>query len=373
MRIGVLIIAHSPQTADPRDVYEQWLEVALEAERLGFWSAWTTQHHFQSERSYRPFGLSAEEWPTVDYDLAADPLTMLTWVAAKTSRIRLGTAVTVPLWDHPVLVAERAAMLDVLSDGRLELGLARGSGFREIEMFGVPEDAEAAKRKFAESVEIIRGLWSGEPFTYSGEFYDIREVAMLPKPKQQPAPIWIGASSPGTAEYAARVGLPYATTTWPLVDIATHRVKREAYVAAAQESGLDTAELYCPHYLYLYCGESDEEAEETARRYMAEYQYVLEAHYQHSARPGRLDHGADPKGLESVARITDETLATQPIGSPQTIIEKLETYRQELDLNYLVLNVGWGGMPTELTAASLRRFAEHVAPHFAPEGMFAPV
>jgi alkanesulfonate monooxygenase SsuD/methylene tetrahydromethanopterin reductase-like flavin-dependent oxidoreductase (luciferase family) len=364
MKIGLLAIAHSPAGGDPETAYQQWLDLALEAERLGFWSVWTTQHHFGTERDYRPFGVSEDEWPTVDYDLAVDPLTMLTWVAANTTRVRLGTAVSVPVWDHPVLVAERAAMLDVLSGGRLELGVARGAGFREIEVFDVPRDDDSARRKFWEAVEIIRRAWTGEPFAFSGEFYDVRELIMVPKPKRQPVPLWIGASSDATAAYAAKIGLPYATTTWPLVDLAAHRAKRDAYLAAAAETGLDTSGFEYPHYLFMYCGESDEEALETARHYITQFQYILEAHYQHARNPNRRFFGVQSNELAGVERVTRATLETQPIGGVETVIEKLKVYERELGLNYLVVNVGWGGMPHAQTVASLRRFAEHVAPHF---------
>jgi alkanesulfonate monooxygenase SsuD/methylene tetrahydromethanopterin reductase-like flavin-dependent oxidoreductase (luciferase family) len=362
LKIGVMAISHCPVATDSRSAYETWLEIGLEAERLGLWSYWTTQHHFGSERDYRPYGVSEEVWQATDYDLAPDPLTLLTYLAAKTTTLRLGTAVSILNWDDPLRIAERAAMLDVLSGGRLELGVGRGNGFREQVAFGVPVDVEVASRRFREGVEVIRRAWSEEPFSYKGEFYEYPDLIMLPRPTRQPAPLWIGAASDRTAAWAAEQQLPYATVTWPLIALEAHASKRAAFLASADEHGVDVDGWEHPHFLYMHCAETDEEARAVAGHSIEQFQYILEAHYQHSEGRARIFFGADTAKL-TVDGVTEQTLETQPIGSPTTILERLRAYQDAVDLNYLVLNVGFGDMPLETTIASLRMFVNEVAPH----------
>jgi alkanesulfonate monooxygenase SsuD/methylene tetrahydromethanopterin reductase-like flavin-dependent oxidoreductase (luciferase family) len=355
-----MAISHCPVSSDSASAYDTWLGIGLEAERLGLWSYWTTQHHFGSERDYRPYGVSEEVWPTTDYDLAPDPLTLLAFLAAKTTTLRLGTAVSILNWDDPLRIAERAAMLDVLSDGRLELGVGRGNGFREQVAFGVPADLDAATRRFREGVEVIRRAWTGEPFSYAGEFYDYSNLIMLPRPTRQPAPLWIGAASDTTAAWAAEQRLPYATVTWPLIDLEAHAAKRAAFLAAAERHEVDANGWEFPHFLYMHCAETDAEARAVAAHCIEQFQYILDAHYQHSAGRRRIFFGTDTADL-TVDRVTRQTLETQPIGSPRTVIERIRAYQEAVDLNYLVLNVGFGDMPLATTIDSLRLFMSEVA------------
>jgi alkanesulfonate monooxygenase SsuD/methylene tetrahydromethanopterin reductase-like flavin-dependent oxidoreductase (luciferase family) len=362
MKIGAMAISHCPVASDSATAYKTWLDIGLEAERLGLWSYWTTQHHFGSERDYRPYGVSEDVWQTTDYDLAVDPLTLLTYLAAKTTTLRLGTAVSILNWDDPLRIAERAAMLDVLSGGRLELGVGRGNGFREQVAFDVPADVEAASRRFREGVEVIRRAWSQEPFSYEGEFFNYSNLIMVPRPARQPAPMWIGAASDRTAAWAAEQGMPYATVTWPLIDLSAHAAKRAAFQASADEHGVDVTGWEIPHFLYMHCAETDAEAQEVAGHCIEQFQYILEAHYQHSEGRHRIFFGTDTQEM-TVERVTKQTLETQPIGSPKTIIERIEAYKEACGLNYLVVNIGFGDMAPETTIASLRRFVADVAPH----------
>src|SRR6185503_383593 len=104
--------------------------------------------HFGSDRGYRPHDVSVEEYVDTDYDMASEPMMLLTYVAAQTKRLRLGTAVAILHWDHPIRVLERAVTLDALSGGRVELGVGRGAGFREQILYDVPLDQGVNYRKF---------------------------------------------------------------------------------------------------------------------------------------------------------------------------------------------------------------------------------
>jgi alkanesulfonate monooxygenase SsuD/methylene tetrahydromethanopterin reductase-like flavin-dependent oxidoreductase (luciferase family) len=346
---------------------DEWIRVGVEAERLGYWSYWTTEHHFASDRNYHPYGTTDDEYPITDYDMAADPFLLLTYLAAKTKTLRLGTAVSILHWDHPIRIVERAAMLDVLSGGRLELGVGRGVGFRETQVFGVPTDPATNSRRYYEAVEILRRAWSGEEFSFDGEFYQVPPITVTPQPERQPIPIWMGSASDDSAAFAGREGLPYATVTWPLTGMKNYKHKKEVYEEAAAEAGQDIAQHSIPHYLYTYCAESEQEAAEMGYKHMIQFQYIVEAHYEFGRKheENKLGHNADIRHqLDELAR---HPVEHHMIGTPAQLIERLHEFKREVDLNYLVLNVHYGGMPLEATLKSLRLFSEKVMPHFADD------
>jgi alkanesulfonate monooxygenase SsuD/methylene tetrahydromethanopterin reductase-like flavin-dependent oxidoreductase (luciferase family) len=366
MRIGVLQTASSLSAAAPGDALRRFTRVSIEAERLGYFSTWTTHHKYGSSPSYRPNEVSVEDYPDTDYDMATDPLTLLAYVAAQTKRIRLGTAVVILHWEHPLNVAERAAMVDALSGGRLEFGVGRGAGFRETEVFEVPLDGDVNNRKFQEMVDIIRAAWSGEPFRHEGEFFRFPELILRPRPVQQPAPLLIATTGVESTRWAAERGIPYATITWTLADADEYRQKRIAYKTAADAAGFDPSSMPLPHVILFYCGESDAEAEDTAYRYLITYQHILEHHYEwqrdHPKQPARL--AAGPQAWELIEAMARLPIEQHIIGGPDTCRERMEFWRDEIGVDYVVLNTGFGLMPEELTVASLRRFATHVMPQF---------
>ena len=353
--------------ADHKRIMEEFVDSGVQAERLGYWSLWVTEHHFASDRSYRPFDVSEDEYKTTDYDLSVDPLQMLTYLAAKTTDLRVGTAVVITHWDHPVRIAEKASILDNFSNGRVELGVGRGAGFREMELFDVPLEPGANNRRYHEAIEIIRGLWTGEPFAFDGEFYKLpANLQMVPRPVQPDVPLWIGSASLESAGWAARQNLPYATITWPLTQIDVYRQKAALFREAAAEVNWDISNVYNPHVLFMYCGETDEEAQETAYHYMKQFQYIIEQHYENL-----LDHGQDRVVFAATSEMfrNVDGLARFPIehhiiGSPETCAERIDWFQRELGVNYFLLNIGWGAMPHEQTIKSMERLASKVMPRF---------
>jgi alkanesulfonate monooxygenase SsuD/methylene tetrahydromethanopterin reductase-like flavin-dependent oxidoreductase (luciferase family) len=341
------------------------VQTATEGERLGYASMWTSQHHFASDASYRPFDLAEDEWPTTDYDLVPDALTMLAHVAGRTETIRLGSAVSVPHWDNPMLLAERAAIVDVVSGGRLDLALGRGVGFREYEVFDVPQDEGVNTRKFREAVELMRTAWESEEFTFAGEFFKLPRLHMLPRPIQEKLPAFIGAASVGSARWAAELGWPYATITWPLTDFDAYKEKMTAFRETYREAWPDSPVPDVPHVFYTYCAETDAEAAEATYRRMCEFQYIVENHYE-KAR-GRFIGGtsAQANDLERVGQLARFPVENHIVGSPETCIERIRHLQSELGLEYIVCNVGFGNMPQEDVLASMELFSEQVMPSFS--------
>ncbi|MDA8045212.1 MAG: LLM class flavin-dependent oxidoreductase [Actinomycetota bacterium] len=194
MRFGIFFEMSTPRpfsSATDHLVYHNSLEQARLADELGFDWVWCVEHHFLEEYSH-----------------SSAPEVVLAAVAAQTRRIRVGhgAVVCVPEMNHPIRVAERAAVLDIISEGRLEFGTARSSTWTELGGFGV--DPDDTKKTWDEFVRVLPRMWADEPFAYQGRCFSMPERNVLPKPVQKPhPPMWVTVTSPGTELDAAARGL----------------------------------------------------------------------------------------------------------------------------------------------------------------------
>ena len=175
------------ETADSAS-YNEFMDYVIEADRLGFESVMIVEHHFSG---IGQVGAS---------------LAMLTYLAAKTERIRLGTAVTVLPWHNPVLLAEQAATLDLLSNGRFDFGV--GKGYRDIEFKGFCIPKEEAQERYDECLAIMRKAWtSTERWSHHGKYWDFEDIVVEPAPTQFPhPPLWTGAGTMGSIARVAGTG-----------------------------------------------------------------------------------------------------------------------------------------------------------------------
>lgn len=173
MKFGLFLLGERPPGLTDREVYANLLEQARWADELGFDEVWLAEHHF------------------APYGTIADPLVLAASIATSTRKIRIGTAVVIPAFHSPLLLAERVAMVDVLSDGRFDLGVGRGYQKREFAAFGI--DMDESRARMQESVEIIAGLLNGEEFSYSGRFWSVNETTIYPRPVQSKIPIYVAA------------------------------------------------------------------------------------------------------------------------------------------------------------------------------------
>jgi probable F420-dependent oxidoreductase len=168
------------------------VEIARAAEDLGYASVWTTDHVMMSRGQEEPYGSILEAFVA------------LTWAAAVTERVQLGTSVIVVPLRQPVLIAKQAATLDYLSDGRLILGVGAGWNQREFGFLGMPFDNRG--RRFNEAIRVMRELWTAPEPRFEGEFVQFGDVLFGPKPAQASGPpIWLGGSTPAALRRAARL------------------------------------------------------------------------------------------------------------------------------------------------------------------------
>jgi alkanesulfonate monooxygenase SsuD/methylene tetrahydromethanopterin reductase-like flavin-dependent oxidoreductase (luciferase family) len=192
MEFGIFSQMHVPPWDDEHSRYLRELEVALAVDAVGFKYDWSPEHHFLEHYSHQPA-----------------PEVFLSWVAARTKRIHVGTAITniTAAVNHPARVAERIATMDHLSEGRVEFGTGRGSSSAEWGGFAIPSAAET-KPMWRESLEQIPRMWMDEPYEFEGKYFRMPKRNVLPKPYSKPhPPMWVACSSPATFIEAGELGL----------------------------------------------------------------------------------------------------------------------------------------------------------------------
>src|SRR3954469_24779868 len=192
MDIGTFLLMQSPSARPSEEMYARGLEQAQAAESLGFRNVWLGEHHFST------------------YGYLSRPLQLATFIAAKTTRLRVGTAVIVVPLHHPLIVAEEIATLDLLAGGRVDIGLGRGYQHYEFERLGL--ELDTSRQRWEESVDVLLKAFKGQPFTYDGKIFKIPETSIFPQPVQTPhPPIWVTAQSPESIEATVRRGFNVLT------------------------------------------------------------------------------------------------------------------------------------------------------------------
>src|SRR3954451_17541900 len=173
---------------DSAEGYRDFIEYNVEAEALGFHGTFVVEHHFTG------------------YGQVSATLSLLTWLGARTRWLRLGTAVIVLPWHNPVLLAEQAATLDLLSGGRLDFGI--GKGYRHNEFVGFRIPMEEAEARFEESIDVITQAWTSDArFSHRGRFWQFENIVVEPPCVQRPhPPFWQGAGHPGSIRRVAARG-----------------------------------------------------------------------------------------------------------------------------------------------------------------------
>jgi probable F420-dependent oxidoreductase len=333
MEFGLLYDFRNPRRwqRPPAELYAELLEQIVYAEQLGFDSVWITEHHFV-EDGYTP-----------------SLLPIAAAIAARTSRIRIGTWVLLLPLHNALRVAEDAATVDILSNGRLDLGMGLGYRIEEFEAFGV--DRRQRGRIMDEGVELIRRAWTEERVTFEGRFYNVRDLNVTPKPVQRPhPPLWLAARGEAPARRAARFRAGLLHLGAPTV--------YESYAAALREDGVDPATM--PVLAFRNCIVSgDPDRTWAAVRDHADYASGLYDTWYGEA--GDLPGDADR------LRATPEADARRRgylIGSPDEIVAGIAASRRAVPFTHLLLPGTVFGLPTAETTSWLERFAREVIPRF---------
>ncbi|HWE72948.1 MAG TPA: LLM class flavin-dependent oxidoreductase [Stellaceae bacterium] len=319
---------YAPEAYDPlaaQKVYAEVIEEAVEAEALGWDGFFFTEHHFDA------------------WSLAPSPNLLLAALAMKTRKMRLGTGVHILPVHDPVRLAEEAGMLDVMSGGRLEVGLGRGNFQFELDRFTAPA-AESVAR-FDEHLDVFTKALRANRFTYDGRWTQVRKPATVyPRPMQAALPVWIGATSSATVEKVGQLGHNLAGGAFP------DRGERLArFTAAAQKAGRTMSGANFMALSPLFVAPTDAEAERIVGAVSAQM------------RPFALKRVED--GAAAPASLTAAALADFSIfGSPQTVRDKLVHILTGCGARRFMGILRFRGTSTEIVRQTQKLFAEEVAP-----------
>jgi flavin-dependent trigonelline monooxygenase, oxygenase component len=345
MKFSIAVnMARTEPGQDIRRITREMLELVRLAEAGGFEIAWAAEHH------------------TIELMAGPNPFTILMDWAARTSRIRLGTAVVVAPYWHPIRLAGEAALFDIFSDGRLELGLGRGAFQYEFDRMAGGMDQREGGRHLREMLPVLRGLWSGD-IEHQGEIWRFPRVTSVPKPLLKPhPPIWIAARDPDTFEWAVRSGAHIMATplSRPHAEVAI--LGRRFADTLAKFPGIER-----PRFLMLRrtCVYPREDAWEIPVRVSMEYGRQFENLFRNI---GTVTNGfPEPAAWEQLANRDDynpETiLDSMMFGTPEQVVEKLKQY-QAAGVDQFCYGASFG-LPHAFAMRSLELFITEVMPRFA--------
>lgn len=340
MRLGIATSIPWLPGKSQEQCFREALEEVEAAEALGFDAVWFTEHHFA--RHGLNSGLTA--W------LAA--------VALRTRRMRIGSTVFVlPFW-NPIRLAEDAAIIDILSDGRLEFGV--GSGYRLDEFKGFNISPDASREMGRECFDIILRLWTGEPVTFNGKYYKLNEVAIRPVPKQKPhPPIWWPGQSPETLEYIARHGYNWMSAS-TLATLATILERRQRLAELLQSYGRSIDDIGI--YIHVPTYVANATYEEIRRVTEPGIQWFRHSAMWYTAGPtpggGTIYH---PSGTEAPFDFERFYKNDSFFGDPETCFRQIERLWQALRPTDLVFLFTMG-QSQEQVFKSMELFAREVMP-----------
>src|SRR6267378_4956007 len=223
MRFGTFYFFQAAPGQRHQDIIRGELDQIVWSEELGFDEVWLTEHHF------------------IDYGLAVDPATLAAAAASRTQRIRIGLAAAILPFHHPVRLAEQLALIDIISNGRLDVGLGRGNRPAEFRGYNVP--VEESRERFDETVEVMLRAWTEDRFSHRGRFYTVPEARVIPKPLQRPHPplYQVCVSRDGIENTALR--------GWPMLNsvlfgpVGQLVANRDIYVDTLKKSGRTPEEI----------------------------------------------------------------------------------------------------------------------------------
>jgi len=312
--------------------FRDYIDFNVEAEALGLHSSFSVEHHFTG------------------WNQCSATLTLLTALAMRTTTLRLGTAVLVLPWHNPVLLAEQAATLDLVSGGRLDFGI--GKGYRHSEFKGFQIEPDEADARFEEALAVLtRAFTSRARFSHHGRFFHFEDIVVEPPPAQSPhPPFWVAAGNPHTIRRAASRGFNLILDQY--ADPATLGERIGVYKAAREAEGrrFDAMQVTVARQLYVARNEADKQ--EALARQRDYTRRTIAAARRPDAEPG--------KAGSHVLAYADKQGATEEnalYGTPDEIAAMLEAL-EKTGVEYILLTIAGG-------RDQLRRFAREIMPAFS--------
>jgi alkanesulfonate monooxygenase SsuD/methylene tetrahydromethanopterin reductase-like flavin-dependent oxidoreductase (luciferase family) len=315
------------------EVYESSLAYAALSERLGFDRVWLTEHHFVDD-GYCPSLLPAA---------AA--------IAVRTERIRIGTKVVLLPFHDPIRLAEDAAVVDIISNGRLDLGVAAGYRRAEFDGFGIPRRERGPRME--EGLTVLAAALRGEVIEHDGRFLHYHGARVVPPPVQRPIPLWHGGRAPAGIARGAR-----HKCHLQLADFGVERSRRDLDVwsAALESEGLRPEGLAVSAVASVFCWPDAAEAWRLAGDHLLYQQRQYETWFAESADRGAAD------SERTLASVDDLDRDACLVGTPEYVAERILAFHAEVPFDDFSFWTLLPGIDPDLASASLSLFAAEVAP-----------
>jgi alkanesulfonate monooxygenase SsuD/methylene tetrahydromethanopterin reductase-like flavin-dependent oxidoreductase (luciferase family) len=339
MQFGVFLTIPSPdddQTAQA--LYARAFAIAEEAEALGFSKLWLAEHHF------------------TNYATSARPLQLLSHLAARTQQIRLGPAIIpIPL-HHPLVVAEELATLDVLSGGRLEVGLGKGYAQYQYDRLGI--DRARDQGRFLEALDVLQGALSQPLFHYEGKEFRVPKTRLVPQPIQRPPPVWLVVNTTEEQTVAQATQRGWNLFTGVLEPISRMTNPRLAWPHLFQDGG---PALQVGTQRPVYVAETEAEARAMVEhvRWNARISVALRHRFE-AVQDGIMVEQPLPWEPDTDTILDDFVV----IGTPETCIRQLRRIQEGVGATYFSCSFWFGRLDQAAVLRSMRRFARDVAPAF---------
>ncbi|MFT3732942.1 MAG: LLM class flavin-dependent oxidoreductase [Hyphomicrobium sp.] len=318
-------------------------ELVLLSERAGFETAWIGEHH------------------GMEFTIAPNPFVQLAYLGAKTSKIRLGTGnVVAPFW-HPIKLAGEAALTDIATAGRLDLGIARGAYVFEYERLSPGLDAWGAGQRMREIVPAVKRLWEGD-YAHNGEFWSFPKTTSSPKPVQKNLPIWIAARDPNSHDFAVANGCNVQVTPLASGDQEVSTLMERFRAACAAHPQVPKPKIMLLQHTFVSDGPSEtQEYAEALSRFYCEFGSWFQN--KRNVSQGFLEplSTADREAMPQFA--PDVIARNLVIGEPTEVIRRLKAY-EALGYDQYSLWID-SGLSHQKKRKSLELFIEHVLPAFA--------
>ena len=348
LKFGLFHTVQLPEPGGQVKDYREALEQVRRAEQLGFDSVWFTEHHFSR------------------HGIVPASMTVLAYLAGVTTSIRLGTAVAVLPFHNPIQLAEEAATVDLLSDGRLEFGIGRGYQWGEFHRFQIPMDE--ASRRFEEALSVITKAWTAtEPFDHQGEFWTFKDMTVHPKPVQTPhPPIWVAASSPTSMDRAARQNCNLLISQGESFQQVGSQA--EYFRTALEREGFTYSTQRVVAARAMYVARSQEQARMDTE---APFMWFKRTGQEVSSPPEHRVELLPEDFKEYRRRYTQGAYADYDalwenvalFGTPESVADSIEGLRQS-GVENLIFFVNYGGFEHRKVLDSLELFAAEVMPSF---------
>jgi alkanesulfonate monooxygenase SsuD/methylene tetrahydromethanopterin reductase-like flavin-dependent oxidoreductase (luciferase family) len=349
MEFGLFFLMQRDEEWGEQAVYDSGLEQMLAAEALGYSSVWIAEHHFN------------------DYGLCPSPPVLASFLAARTTTLRLGMGVSLLPLHHPVGLAEELAVLDVVSGGRLDVGIGRGGTLQDYQTF--QSDRADSRARVEEGIALMQWSWSGAPFDFQGRFHSAERLHVRPRPVQRPhPPLFIAANSEDSVLSAARLGLPTLSSFFvPVEELQKrHSVYRDAALAAGRPlTEIEDLERRSWGMRVVHVAPDHDEALRATEAPFMGYQRRM-AVLRSDATGGSVPSSFD----RSLLRLRDfrDYLADgwALVGTPDEVRDGLRKYCDATGYERVLLVMALPGMETSLALRSMRLFSEQIAPAMLP-------